>query len=222
MKRTCKLLVDVGMFVLFLYLMSYRAGRGLLLHGVLGTVLLLLFLIHHLLNLRWYAGVGRGRYPPIRVLFLILDFLLLAAMVGMAVSSVLLSGEVFSFSPFFGTHTARSLHTLSTAWGFVLMLLHLGLHTHAPLDRLRKKAGATVFGYAYYLFFCLILAAGLFCFIQSGLWRNLFLLSGGTPSYTQLAFYGTYGMITLAACQLIHLLMRLLQVWQKRQTVKRS
>ena len=48
MKRQGKLLVDIVMYVLFLYLMSYQAGRGLLLHGVLGCVLFGLFLFHHL------------------------------------------------------------------------------------------------------------------------------------------------------------------------------
>ena len=221
MKRKCKILVDIVMFFLFLYLMSYRAGRGLLLHGLLGSTLLGLFLVHHLLNLRWYAGLAKGNYSPVRIAFLAIDMLLLVAMAGMAVSSVLLSGNIFRFSPFFGTPTARTLHSFSTSWGFVLMLLHLGLHTHIPLEQLRKKAEITVFGYAYQLFLYLFLAAGLICFAKSSLWRNMMLISKGNPAFTPLTFYGQYGMFSLAACQLVHISMKLMQ-WLHRKQHRRN
>ena len=38
MKRGMKICVDAAMYAIFLYLMSYRAGRGLFLHGVWGCI----------------------------------------------------------------------------------------------------------------------------------------------------------------------------------------
>ena len=174
------------MFLVFVYLMGYQPGRGLLLHGILGSTLLILFFVHHVLNVKWYAGLGKGKYPPARVFFLVIDFLLLAAMIGMAVSSILLSGDIFRFSPFYGTRTARTLHTLSTAWGFLLMLLHLGLHTHTPLEKLRS------------------------------LWRSLFLLPGRSVERSLPIFYAEYAAVTVSACQLVHITMKLLQGRKKK------
>ena len=91
------------------------------------------------------------------------------------------------------------------------MLLHVGLHTHVLLERLRKKTGASIFAYSYYLVFTLVLAAGILCFTKSSLWRNMLLLPRGNPYFESFRFYGEYAMITLAFCQFTHLIMRCLQ-----------
>ena len=204
------------MYAIFLYLMSYRAGRGLFLHGVWGCILFVLFLLHHILNLRWYGGLFKGKYSPSRIFFNGIDLLLFAAMALMAVSSVMMSGDVFSFSPFYQTQAARAIHTSSTAWGFVLMLLHVGLHTHGPLTKLQKKMSSTIFGYTYYLVFAVLLAVGIYYFVQSSLWRSMLLMDKGDPAFSSIAFYGEHLMITLAACQLVHLVMKLLRVKGKQ------
>lgn len=207
MKRKVKILIDIAMYVIFLYLMSYRAGRGLYRHGVLGCVLFALFLIHHVVNLRWYRSLGKGKYTFVRGLFLVLDLLLFAAMIVMAVSSVMMSGDIFAFSPFTVTQTARNLHVLSTSWGFLLMVFHVGLHTNTAFTKLYRKVRETFFAYAYDLLFLLVLAIGIWCFYLSGLWRNMLLIPHGNPAFEPLRFYGEYLMITLAACQIVHLLL---------------
>ena len=217
MKGQIKIFIDVVMYLIFLYLMSYRAGRGLLLHGILGCLLFALFVLHHILNVRWYGGLKKGRYSPGRVFFVGIDFLLLAAMIGMAVSSVMMSGDIFSFSPFITTNFARTLHIASTAWGFLFMLFHVGLHTHVLFGKLRKKASDSIFGYTYYLLFALIMAAGILRFAKSSLWKNMLLFPRGNPSYETFRFYGEYGMITLAFCQCTHLMMQLLQKINRRK-----
>ena len=138
MKRKIKILIDIIMFFIFIYLMSYRAGRGLFLHGVFGCILFALFIIHHLLNIRWYFGLNKGKYNWTRKSFAIIDFILLTDMILMAISSVMMSGSVFSFSPFISTQFARDLHVSSTAWGFIFTALHLGLHTNSSFKKLAR------------------------------------------------------------------------------------
>ena len=99
MKRGIKICVDAAMYAIFLYLMSYRAGRGLFLHGLWGCILFALFLLHHISNLRWYSGLLKGKYGPSRISFNGIDLLLFIAMVLMAVSSVMMSGDVFPSPP---------------------------------------------------------------------------------------------------------------------------
>lgn len=91
------------------------------------------------------------------------------------------------------------------------MLIHMGLHTHAPLEKLRKKAGISIFKYIYYLPFLLLLAAGILSFARSSLWKNMLLLPKGNPYFETLSFYREHLLITLAFCQGTHLVMRLLQ-----------
>lgn len=100
----------------------------------------------------------------------------------------------------------RSLHTLSTAWGFLIMVLHLGLHMYAPLEKLRKKAENTMFEYSFYLFFAAMMFAGTYCFAKSSLWQGMFLRPKGNPAFSQPVFYAQYIMITIAACQVMYLL----------------
>lgn len=120
----------------------------------------------------WYRGLKHGKYTPVRIIFLTLNLLLTAAMILMAASAVMMSGNVFVFSPVPATEQGRALHTASTTWGIVLMALHVGLHTHSLWSRLYRKVRDTAFAYAYILLFLLVLAAGIGCCFWSGLCRG--------------------------------------------------
>lgn len=222
MRRIGKRCVDAAMYLLLLYLMSYRAGRGLLLHGILGCALFALFVLHNLLNLRWYRGLRIGKYTGLRMLFVIADILLLADCVLMAVSSVQMSGDIFAFSPFLTTQSARSLHRCTTAWGYMLTAFHLGLHTAPLFGRLHKTVKETFFAYAYNLLFGVVLVFGIFCFAGSGLWRNMLLLPKGNTAFSELHFYAEYVMIMVAVCQAVYLLLTFLgkMADRKKQSIK--
>ena len=123
-----KLAVDIGMTVLLFVLMAYQL-TGDFAHEWAGAAMFLLFLIHHILNRRWAASLGNGRYTPLRILQTVINVLLLAAILGLMVSGIILSRHVFSFLPISGgAALARQIHLLASYWGFVLMSLHLGLH----------------------------------------------------------------------------------------------
>lgn len=147
MKRHLKIIIDVLMFTLFLYLMSYHAGRGLLLHALLGITLFVLFLIHHLMNMHWYRTLFRGTYGFRRGMLTASDILLLAAMLLMMLSAFMLSGMVFTFSIIPVDFGWIEIHYFSTAWGFILMAFHLGLHLHSAFNKLEVKLKETSFEY---------------------------------------------------------------------------
>ena len=127
-KQPLKVLVDVLMTVGLFILMGYHFW-GDIAHEWIGAGTFALFILHHILNWRWWKGLPKGRYTPVRVFQLVIDLLVLAAMLGLMVSGVILSRNVFAFLPIQGgTAFARTLHMLSAYWGFVLMAAHLGLH----------------------------------------------------------------------------------------------
>lgn len=169
MKRRIKILVDIAMFLLFLYLLGYRPGMGLLLHAELGITLFVLFLLHHALNARWYGALGRGRYGFRRLLLTGADFLLLAAILCMMASSLMLSDMVFPITGIHMTHGWRQLHVSASAWCFLLSAFHAGMHLYGPLQKLQRKICQTAFEYVYYLLLAAVAGAGIYCFVQSGM-----------------------------------------------------
>lgn len=138
---TLRLLLDLGMTGLLLLLMSFeRIGRAA--HEWIGLGIFVLFIAHHVLNRKWAAMLGRGKYSPLRILQTAIAALTLLAMLGSMLSAAIMSQEVFAFIPLFdGLEFARALHMLSAYWGFIFMGLHLGLHWGMILGILRKKAG---------------------------------------------------------------------------------
>jgi hypothetical protein len=127
-KTLSKLVIDAFMTVSLLALMG-RQFWGDAGHEWIGAGMFALFIAHHVLNLNWYKTMFKGKYSPYRIVQLILDVLVFAAMLGLMVSGIILSQHVFIFlSISGGTAFARILHLLASYWGFVLMTLHLGWH----------------------------------------------------------------------------------------------
>lgn len=130
--------VDLIMTVILLLLMGYsRIGETA--HEVLGVCMFILFILHHILNRKWIAGIFRGKYSVHRIFQTILVALLFVTMIGSAVSGIILSKHLFNAFEFGGTSVAREVHMLCGYWNFVLMSLHLGLHWSMILGMTGKK-----------------------------------------------------------------------------------
>lgn len=136
-----KIITDVGMTVLLLFLMTYEL-IGQAAHEWLGIGMLALFILHHMLNSRWCRNLLKGKYTPFRILQTVLVTAILLTMLGSMVSGVILSRHVFSFLSIGGGRSfARNLHMLSAYWGFVFMSLHLGLHWNMMMGIVKKYMG---------------------------------------------------------------------------------
>ena len=131
-KSTIKPVVDIFMTVLLLFLMGYQFW-GETAHEWAGTLMLLLFIAHHILNAGWYKNIFRGRYTPVRIIMTVINLALLVTMLCLMGSGIMMSRHVFSFlSVSSGMGTARLVHMAACYWGFVLMSLHLGQNCHTP------------------------------------------------------------------------------------------
>lgn len=126
------------MTVLLLPLMAYHL-TGDAAHEWIGAGMFALFIIHNLLNLKWYGGLFQGKYTPYRILQTAVNLLTLLSMLAQMISGLLLSRHVFAFLNLSGhTSFARTLHLLGAYWGFMLMSLHLGLHWKMMMGMMRK------------------------------------------------------------------------------------
>ena len=177
MVKAVRIVVDTSMFVLILFLMSYPLTRGLMRHGVCGALLGGLLFCHHLLNLPWYRSLCRGFWNFRRRVLTVTAMLLLLDTLVLIFSSLSMSGEVFAFMPFPMTSWGRSLHTAVTAWTFVLVSFHMGLHWQGFWKRLRQGLGK-----AFYPLMLVLLVSGGWCFWESRLWSDM-LLTGDLKVY---------------------------------------
>lgn len=111
-KKICKLCIDIGMLVItFLLMASERTG--IVLHMFLGAALFVLVVAHNILNLAWWAGIGKGAYSRTRWMrtiwnvLLLIDFLL-----------VMISGILY----------AASLHRITALLFLILTVIHIRVH----------------------------------------------------------------------------------------------
>lgn len=140
-RMALKIIVDIAMTVALMFLMTYELiGRAI--HEWIGVFMLVLFLFHHALNVKWSQNVLKGRYTSLRLLQLILVAGSLVCMMGSMISGVVLSEHVFAFlSIRSGQSWARTWHLLCSYWGFVMMSLHLGFHWSVIMVMIKKHFG---------------------------------------------------------------------------------
>jgi len=111
-KKVCKLCIDIGMLVITLLLMASER-TGIVLHMFLGAALFVLVVAHNILNLAWWAGIGKGTYSRTRWtraiwnVLLLIDFLL-----------VMISGILY----------AVDLHRITALLFLILTVIHIRVH----------------------------------------------------------------------------------------------
>ena len=228
-KAIFKIALDAAMTLGLLFQMGYQIW-GDTAHEWVGAGMFVLFIAHHILNRTWYQALFHGRYTPVRVFGLVVNLLVLLVMVGLMVSGVMLSREVFAFLPIHGGMSfARLLHLAASYWGFVLMALHLGLHWKMVLGQFRwGRKGKQPSRLRFVLLTLLgaaIAAYGLFAFLRRELPSYLFLQTWFAFfdfSEPVVLFYLDYLAIMGLFVWLAHYLTKLLGRFSRRQTKTRS
>lgn len=178
--RTLKIkrIIDLFMTLFLLMLMAYQI-TGEKLHEWFGAGMVVLFLIHNFLNIRWYGSLLKGKYTSLRILRTVINFSVLAAMLALAYSGIVMSRHVFSFLPINGgMATARVMHLAGSYWGFVLMSVHLGLHWGMVIGMFRRFSGskkAVALTWIFRLIAAMIAGYGAVCFYRADILSYMFL-----------------------------------------------
>ena len=97
-------IINIAMPIMMITLMAYQL-IGKAYHEYAGTVLFIIFIIHNILNIKWYSNLFKGSYTPYRILSTIINILLL---ITMAIS--------------------RLIHLSASHLGFILVSIHMGMH----------------------------------------------------------------------------------------------
>lgn len=137
-KTTVKLVIDFLMYVIILVLMSYMI-TGQKLHEWLGAGVFILFLLHNILNYKWYASLFKGKYSAVRTTKTITNAVILVTFLILIVSGIVMSLYVFPFAALKRyTAVARKLHLSLSHLIFILMSLHFGMHWSTVMGVFRK------------------------------------------------------------------------------------
>ena len=129
------------MTVAMLLLMAYSL-IGEAFHEVIGTVIFVLFIGHHILNRGWYKALLKGHYSALRIFQTVLDVLLFLVMIAQPVSGILMSKHLYTFLPVSGiSAVAREIHLIFAYWGLVIMSIHAGTHLIPAVKKINSKSG---------------------------------------------------------------------------------
>lgn len=114
--------------IIMITLMAYQL-IGKAYHEYAGTALFIIFIIHNILNIKWYSKLFKGRYTPYRILSIIINILLLITMILLMISGIIMSEYTFSFLNInSGMAVSRLIHLSASHLGFILVSIHMGMH----------------------------------------------------------------------------------------------
>lgn len=135
------MIVDLAMTVLLFFCMSFQFMEQQS-HEIFGTVLFAAFILHHILNYRWYLNLGKGKYTGTRIFTTVIDFAILIDMIALMLSGMRMSGYVFKWMNLnYSMELARTVHMTASHAGFLLLGIHIGLHYGMISGMIRKMSG---------------------------------------------------------------------------------
>lgn len=192
-----KICVDVVMYLLFLLLMGQYLLRDAV-HEWLGIAAGAFFILHNVLNCKWYKTICKGRYNAIRIVQTAVNILLLFAVSGCIFSGIFVSQYIFSVGDGSMIELGRFLHLVTTAWAFILTSVHLGLHWTKFMGMAKKipmnhKLKTVLCRFLQVLVSALCIY-GVYLFIDRRFWEELFHLIDYQKEYDESKALGIYLM----------------------------
>lgn len=214
LKLKVKLLIDVLMTLILLFLMGYQFwGSGL--HEWAGAIMLVLFITHNILNWNWYKSLFKGQHNAIRCLQIIINLLLLIVMLLLMASGIIMSRYVFTFIDLSTMiPMGRIMHIACSHWGFILMALHIGIHWGMITTMIKKHVKVSFNETINYIIKFFVIGYGVYVFIKRNfltymLLQSQFMFMDFNES--KLLFYFDYILLMGLFLILTHQLVKILR-----------
>ena len=138
-KNNVKILIDLTMTLMLPMLMAYSL-IGEKFHELVGTAMLALFIIHHILNGRWYKSIGKRKQNSAALFRTILNSILLVLTILQSLSGIVMSKYLYSFLQIKGISAyAREVHLMIAYWCYILCCIHAGTHLTALMYRMKTR-----------------------------------------------------------------------------------
>lgn len=171
--KSVRVPVDVAMTIISVFLMG---GTMLFpderVHKILGGILLVLWIAHHIFNPHFFVFLLKGKYPPYRIMQMIVNF-------GVGISALcLMASGIMMELMLPGLGVARAMHLVFSHWYFIFMSAHSGMHVgiiFSIFKSSRQVADRSLAsGIIPYVIIGIICLYGLYAFIIRGIWKYLF------------------------------------------------
>ena len=137
-------------------------------HQICGISLIVIWVIHVVLNRRWYGSLFKGNYQPYRIMQIIVNLAVLLCALLLMISGLLMAWFIPSSWVGGALGFARITHLLASHWYYVFMAFHIGLHGAMLASKIKIRGLATQI-------ICLLISLyGIYAFILRGVWKYMF------------------------------------------------
>ena len=137
-------------------------------HQICGISLIMLWVIHLVLNRRWYGALFKGKYQPYRIMQLVVNCGVLLCALLLGTSGLLMAWFIPAEWVGGALGFARTTHLLASHWYYIFMAFHIGLHGAMIVNKM-KLHGITP------RVICMFVSLyGVYAFIIRGVWKYMF------------------------------------------------
>ena len=137
-------------------------------HQICGISLIVLWVVHIVLNRRWYSSLFKGKYLPYRIMQLVVNCGVLICALFLMISGLLMAWFIPADWVGGALGFARTTHLLASHWYYIFMAFHIGLHASMIATKIKIR------GIVPHLICILISLYGVYAFITRGLWKYMF------------------------------------------------
>lgn len=135
MKKKLRLITDIAMTICLVILMTLRLGNTPL-HEWTGILFGILFIMHQVLNYRWYTVLFKGKYTLRRTIQTIVNLGMLVCVILTIVCGLLMSESAVPFLRVSSlTAYSRNIHLCLSHWLFIFIGIHIGMHVPAMVSK---------------------------------------------------------------------------------------
>ena len=138
-------------------------------HQICGIALVILWVVHIVLNRRWYGALFKGQYKPYRIMQLIINCGVLICAMLLMISGLLMAWFIPSEWVGGALGFARTTHLLASHWYYIFIAFHIGLHGAMLAGKMK------IHGLVPRIICILISLYGVYAFIIRGVWKYMFL-----------------------------------------------
>lgn len=173
-KQIVKYAVDFVMTLALLCLMAYQV-TGEALHEWIGVGMTVVLIVHHILNIKWYGALFKGKYSAYRIVSTVTNTLLLGSIALTAFCGMSMSNHAVPF--LYGMADmvfARTMHLALSFRSFILMGFHLGLHLPTITAKVKPNKTVKIISTAA---FTVLAGIGLWLFFKNGIPDYIFFKS---------------------------------------------
>ena len=137
-------------------------------HQICGISLIVLWVIHIVLNRRWYGALFKGKYQPYRLMQLVVNCGVLICALFLMISGLLMAWFIPADWVGGALGFARTTHLLASHWYYIFMAFHIGLHGAMLAGKMK------IHGIVPRVICIIISLYGVYAFITRGLWKYMF------------------------------------------------